>query len=146
MKLKHGVNNLWKKMSGLEQPKGQLLTFFYKGKTLITINHSDAVSYKHSCQQPLEIRVMVKGKALKYSMKLFKSQNSEPECKYLSKSSIFCILNSSEGTILSICWGSHMVALSSSLTVLRTTPWIPLIPAIRILGGRGRKKKKVSTG
>lgn len=31
-----------------------------------------------------------------------------------------------------------MVARSSSLTVFRTTPWMPLIPAIRIL----RKEKK----
>lgn len=42
-------------------------------------------------------------------------------------------LNKSDGTILSMCWGSQIFACSSSLTVFLTTPWRPLIPAIRIL-------------
>lgn len=52
---------------------------------------------------------------------------------YLSRSSLSCMLNSMDGISLSICWGSQMMACSSSFTVFLTTPCRPLIPATRIL-------------
>lgn len=52
---------------------------------------------------------------------------------YLSVRSPLCRLKSREGTILSMCWGSQMLACSSSFTVFLTTPCRPLIPAMRIL-------------
>ncbi len=52
---------------------------------------------------------------------------------YLSESSLSCMLNSMEGMSLSMCWGSQMIACSSSFTVFLTTPWRPLMPATRIL-------------
>lgn len=55
---------------------------------------------------------------------------------HLSASSTCCKLKSSEGTILSMCCGSQMLAWSSSFTVFLTTPCRPLMPDIRILGNK----------
>lgn len=52
---------------------------------------------------------------------------------HLSVRSPLCRLKSREGTILSMCWGSQMLACNSSFTVFLTTPCRPLIPAMRIL-------------
>lgn len=43
-----------------------------------------------------------------------------------------CMLNSNDGTIFSMCCLSQMFSTKSSDTVLRITPWIPRMPAIRI--------------
>lgn len=58
---------------------------------------------------------------------------------HLSVSSTCCRLNSSEGTILSMCCGSQMLACNSSFTVFLTTPCRPLMPDIRILWGKTAK-------
>ncbi len=59
-----------------------------------------------------------------------KPKSTDP---HLSVRSPLCRLKSREGTILSMCWGSQMLACSSSFTVFLTTPCRPLIPAMRIL-------------
>lgn len=64
----------------------------------------------------------------------------ERQSPHLSASSTCCKLKSSEGTILSMCCGSQMLAWSSSFTVFLTTPCRPLMPDIRILGDKATSK------
>lgn len=63
-----------------------------------------------------------------------------PPPTHLSASSTCCRLKSSDGTILSMCCGSQMLACSSSFTVFLTTPCRPLMPDIRILYGKRRRR------
>lgn len=65
----------------------------------------------------------------------FQLPKLHPGPPYLSASSTCCRLKSSDGTILSMCCGSQMLACSSSFTVFLTTPCRPLMPDIRILQG-----------
>lgn len=57
---------------------------------------------------------------------------------YLSASSMCCRLKSSDGTILSMCCGSQILACNSSFTVFLTTPCRPLMPDILILEEKGQ--------
>lgn len=68
----------------------------------------------------------------------------ERQSPHLSASSTCCKLKSSEGTILSMCCGSQMLAWSSSFTVFLTTPCRPLMPDIRILGDKATLKGYLS--